>query len=503
MCKHLCCRGNAAEMVQILQEDLPFSPDDVDVHGEGEHDFALYCVLARRGLYAAREPGRPTLDGTQDKLANTPPNWPEGRQGNAAIARLLFTSGAVTTKDAPPLVYLAAFSGDVDGLTVLMQAGVDPDSPSASHPEGADRPLFVASIAIFVGRSDSSTDRQLAVMEVLLQHGADVDYVTAEIGEQTLLEAAVLRSTASTLRLVKLLIKYNATIETRSTDFDDQAYADATPLMLAAGRGNYKAANALLNAGASAELTDANGRTPLMLAVGHLYHLDSDYTQDQTDRTGQETILEDRRKRLVHSLRAAALIAETKTGKESMEARDDLGQTALALALVSPTHADDSKHRALKLLLALGANPNGWHLIGPNGIDRDPNEAVTPLMMVAVWCGMPKPTPEGLLELAGGYVPDGELLPGQTVIQYFEQWLPVMMQQHSTLYSTMAKILLEAGADAMMQNHENKTAIDLAEEHGHRELAQLMRASLSGLDGSTGSGSGHSRGQRVLESCFQ
>ena len=40
-------------------------------------------------------------------------------------------------------------------------------------------------------------------------------------------------------------------------------------------------------------------------------------------------------------------------------------------------------------------------------------------------------------------------------------------------------MLLEAGADVMLLNHENKTAIDLADEYARPELAQMMRASLS------------------------
>ena len=482
-------------MVRILLEDLPFSPDDVDtsadVRSDKEPQCALYCVLAG-WLY---EPRVDIQDGW--KLAVPPPGWPNGQQGNAAIARLLFTSGAITTKDAPPLVFLTALSGDFDGLAVLMEAGVDPDSPSPLHPEGFNRALSAASAVLFGSRDDAVVDRQLAVIEVLLKHGADIDHVNSfdSVDKQTLLESAVITGTASSLRLVKLLLKYNATMETRSTDFVTQAYADATPLMLAAGYGNYKAVGALLKAGASAELTDARGRTPLMLAVSLMYHPDSGHGEDPRARSDQD-MTAGFKKMLVHSLRATTLIAETGTGKAGMEARDNQGHTALAFGMFSPSSSrllDSGKHRLLKLLLDSGANPNGWYLIGYNSIDRDPDEAVTPLMMAALWCGFPTPTAEGLLELAGGYVPDGELQPGQTRLQLIEQWLPAMIEQESIRYKKMVQVLLEAGADAMIKNHENKTAIDLAVEHGHPELGELMRSSLSETHGSSGrSGGMHS-----------
>jgi ankyrin repeat protein len=503
-------------MVRILDEGLPFASDDIDVRGEGEYDTALSCVLMLNKLYAPRENFRDDW-----KLAVPPLNWPEGRQGNAAIARLLFTSGAITTKDAPPLAMMTVSHGDTDGLAVLMEAGVDPDSSTALVNTTSDRPYFVGTaLHLGAGRLFAASkhkmvvDEQLAVIEVLLQYGADVDNVaghpdfTAEevVAQQshiqhTALEAAVLENGPSSLRLLKLLLRHNATVDTRSMDLVAGSFENATPLMLAAGRGNVKAVSALLKADASAELTDARGRTPLILAVSLVYLRapDLEHAGHGTDLEIATRVIE-YKLAIVDGLRAATLIAKTATGQASFSHRDDdRGWTALTHTM-APMRAqrgmtklddgvDDISHRALKMLLRHGANPNDWHLIGPNDIGKDPDEAVTPLMMAALWCGLRVPSAQEMRD----ELPDGSIAESaieEDVAEWFEQMHQnTLLGQHDR-HKTMVQILLEAGADAMMQNHENKTAIDLAEEHDHRELAQLMRASLSGLDGSTGSGSG-------------
>ena len=42
-------------------------------------------------------------------------------------------------------------------------------------------------------------------------------------------------------------------------------------------------------------------------------------------------------------------------------------------------------------------------------------------------------------------------------------------------HADVARLLLEAGADASRQNEDGKTALDLAEAHGHDDLAALLR----------------------------
>jgi ankyrin repeat protein len=188
------------------------------------------------------------------------------RANNADIVSMLLRAGAAPNRanryGVTPLT-LAATNGNASIVEMLIKAGADPRSPSA---EG-EPPLMTAANA-------GSVD----VVRALARHGADVNVRDGWMGETALMWAASENHPA----VVKTLIALGADVNARSspkkwpnlvyprlglsnrTDFPKGEW---TALMYAARDGAWDAVRALVESGASLDLTDPDGATALVFAI--------------------------------------------------------------------------------------------------------------------------------------------------------------------------------------------------------------------------------------------
>ena len=149
---------------------------------------------------------------------------------------------------------LAASSGDVEEVEILLDGGADPDRPRDSI---GGTPLLTV---LGMGRFD--------VARVLIERGADVLAVTD--GNMTsLIELAGSSPPpallAQQLDLAEMLVKRGVPVDARL------GVPRTTALMMAAIRGNRELAQLLLRLGADPRLVDSKGQTALTFALkkGH------------------------------------------------------------------------------------------------------------------------------------------------------------------------------------------------------------------------------------------
>jgi ankyrin repeat protein len=178
--------------------------------------------------------------------------------------------GACSEPDKPSVaLYLAVQRGDIDQLELHIHWGTD---INAMLPDGR-YPLHVA-----------ADKGEIVMVKILLKHGADINQVTAN-GE-TALELAILsgrtqlaevllaqgaRLDASSLLLkaaaagitdrdsLRFLIEQGADTEQRNAEGD-------TPLLIAIRQDNHRLATHLVNRGADVNVKTADGRSALTLA---------------------------------------------------------------------------------------------------------------------------------------------------------------------------------------------------------------------------------------------
>ena len=160
----------------------------------------------------------------------------------------------------------AAQFGDPGVIGKLLAAGADVESPNA---DGQTALMIIARTS------------NLAAAELLIRHGANVNAREKWRG-QTALHWAAARSQAA---MVKLLLRHGAHPNVRSyfDTFQRQVTAEPrvqarptggfTPLIYAARQGCLECAQALLEGGADANMTDPDGETPLLVATEN-FHFD-------------------------------------------------------------------------------------------------------------------------------------------------------------------------------------------------------------------------------------
>ncbi|HXD18149.1 MAG TPA: ankyrin repeat domain-containing protein [Vicinamibacterales bacterium] len=288
-----------------------------------------------------------------------------------AIVKLLLDRGADprarSKRGFTPLLF-AAQQGDVESGRLLLQAGADVNDRS-----GSDRktPLIVA--AASGGNAFSA---------LLLDKGADPDL--ADEGGFTALHYAALDERGADI--VRTLLTHGARPNPRTTkDSREYVYAGvnltgATPLFLAASRGNVEDVRALLAGGADPFMTTEKGTLPLHVASWGGSPYAGDWTEDEKKNLLEVTRLLVERGSDVNSTGEhgwTALHGAAYKGVDAvvqflvdrgarLEVFDEYGQTPLSIAnaVITPGSKDAyyQSSRVLRkstsdLLLKLGARP--------------------------------------------------------------------------------------------------------------------------------------------------
>jgi ankyrin repeat protein len=159
-------------------------------------------------------------------------------------------------------LHWAAARGHLKTVQILLAAGADPDSSSAS----GETPLASAAC---IGSHE--------VVQLLLDHGARVDTREDQSGLTALHRAAE----SGDKETIKLLLAKGADVNVKESRNGKQC----TPLHLAAEEGRKDAVEALLSAGANINAKDSDGRAPLWYALHGSYG-------DRTTSTNRQKIAE-------------------------------------------------------------------------------------------------------------------------------------------------------------------------------------------------------------------
>ena len=191
---------------------------------------------------------------------------------SAELVRLLVDHRADprahSTRGFTPLLF-AAQQGDVESGRLLLQAGAEVNDHRSNDRKTA---LIIAA---------ASGNRDFSVL--LLEKGADPDL--SDDGGFTALHYAALDSNGADM--VRALLTHDAHPNARTTrDAREYVYAGvnltgATPLFLAASRGNVETVRALVADGADPFITTDNGTAPLHVATWGGSPYFRDWTEDE------------------------------------------------------------------------------------------------------------------------------------------------------------------------------------------------------------------------------
>jgi ankyrin repeat protein len=206
-------------------------------------DLAMTNLL----LGAGADIGKPNRTGAT-------PLYLAATNGNAAMIERLLAAGAdanaVLTTEGETVLMLTAYTGSAEGVRALLERGANPNAQQA---RGQTALMWAAS----EGHAD--------VVKLLLEHGADPGLASQastrpERRPPGGMTALLFAARQGKIDAVRALLDGGADI--------DQAGADNTsPLLIAVVNGHYELASLLIERGASPNIADANGRTPLYAAV--------------------------------------------------------------------------------------------------------------------------------------------------------------------------------------------------------------------------------------------
>ncbi len=191
----------------------------------------------------------PNID-AQDSLGNTAMMY-AAVEGHYAILVQLIEAGAsakIADHNGSNVLHKAALQGRTDVVKILLTSA-DLDVNACDPSQGSRNPLMLAAIYGYMG-----------VVEILLKRD---DLLPSLRADRT---ALMFAATEDQLEIVKLLLK------DPRVSINDQDQLGATALMLAAYFGYTSIVEALLDAGADAEITDGTeegGGTPLLRAIDY------------------------------------------------------------------------------------------------------------------------------------------------------------------------------------------------------------------------------------------
>ena len=252
--------------VTVLLAETPRVPV-VEAVKAGDRQ-AVAALLGSGQSANAREP-----DGT------TALHWAV-RADSFDIAQILLKAGAragaANRYGVTPLA-LAATNGNAPMIDLLVRSGAN---PSTASPEGET----VLMTAAYAGSVEA--------LRVLVRHGADVNAREGWLGETALMWAA----SENHADAVRVLVEAGAEVDARSgqpvwpklvyprlglSNRTDLPRGGWTALMYAARDGAGDGVRGLLDAGASLDVVDADGATPLALAIINAHYDIATYLLDK------------------------------------------------------------------------------------------------------------------------------------------------------------------------------------------------------------------------------
>jgi uncharacterized protein len=245
----------AALGCSIYAADLAREPSLAEAVKAGDRAIAI-AMIDKAMIDKKVNVNAPAGDGSTALL------WAAHNGDADLVDRLLKAGAAVKVKNdfgATPMSE-AALAGNTAVIERLLIAGADPDSPNA---DGQTALMVVARTT------------NVAAARILLDHGAHVNAKELQ-KEQTALMWAAAESQAG---MVKELIAHGADVNARSQVTEDiaqvssepragyRSYGGLTPLIYAARVGCVQCAVALKEGGASLNMPDPEGVTPLLTAL--------------------------------------------------------------------------------------------------------------------------------------------------------------------------------------------------------------------------------------------
>jgi ankyrin repeat protein len=229
------------------------------------------------------------------------------RTGDIRLVRLLIESGVdadACTKSGMSPIAIASGEGKADVVAELLRVGADANGKCTT---GSGFPLLVAANAavarqlIQAGASiekpgwsgetalrNAASWRRTDVIAVLLEHGASVE---APVGGSTVsvLHTAIMGTAGDPIGSIKLLLDAGADPNRRFDHLTRGAHGQ-TPLIEAVTRDEAEIAELLLKAGADVNASTAEGQTALLHAVSvfsHSRHLTSSSSTDPESMSRQ------------------------------------------------------------------------------------------------------------------------------------------------------------------------------------------------------------------------
>ncbi len=369
-------------------------------------------------------------------------------------------------KSHPETLVQAASEDSETRVMLGLMLGADPNGKDANGqtPLGAaveayrsvgSKDRLSSSLAHTMGLPTNTPAQQQILDDIvipLLEHGAGANALTQN-GETALMN---LETVPDSEAFAKVLIEHEAIVNPKD---------GATPLQWAALFGNFPLAELLVNDGADVMARDNEGATP-----AHYWAEGGDF--DELNRESYEpepypanveppsdpansanpyddTLNAKTLEQQVEEQSAPRTMEDLLVSRRAdLGATDNFGQTPLDYA-VRFGHL-----RKAQYLISLGSSPN-------RGDNR--GRTASHLLALAKW----KEAEKALRDDSS--IPDGTLIApdGST-------YDPIKLELDKQRIR-FAKVLIKAGANPQLKDHHGKTAIDLAIENGHPELADLFR----------------------------
>ena len=378
-----------------------------------------------------------------------------------ALTLLREVGPEISEEDRDRVLRQAAISGFVEVARAALDLGARVDAPD--HEGGT--PLMAAA---HLKRADC--------VRLLLDRGADPNRVRAD-GRTPLMQAA----RGGDADCVNALIAAGADLDARTPDGRE------CPLTAAAGDGNWAAVEALLDAGARADVADAHGRPLLASILRSAVHLVGPALANGAEVAAIDPLGGGRPLHACAEAGAAGAVDALLAHGADLEARDDAGRTPLLAAAGSELRRGDVP-ATVRVLLAAGADRRATGSDGANALARaaalpDPDVAlrVVDLLLEA---GTPPepPTARGRSGLhaaaqAGRLEVLNRLLDAGAALEYRspEGFTALLFAARTgTGAVECAKMLLYRGADVDVRADDGHGAVTLAAMRGSVPMLRLL-----------------------------